>query len=391
MLSVRSTNLSGSFESVRKLLSTEFKMPNKLFLVDHILSNDKWLRRRIKARKIIAIIFMLSMGSIYCVSTLLKDDQVQNWPLISYYAHLRGMVRRMTDAIMCLFCYFQVLVLYFYNFYVEKHSSILGFFRMLKGELLGKSGMDSMELKKLQKHCRKILELSKIVSYAGCFTVTFAGACSLTILPQPNTSASFLCLVFVLFAACIYEMWTTIVYPLAHLYLTFQFFKIRINKLEAIIQISGKSLLRKIFRTILPCHDHICKTIVEFSNFWKIYYFLALVTLIPATLFCLHNALFGDVIWFQTAAFVAAFFGGAGYIFILGLMFSQLSYEIHNTRKCLYYFIFNNNRKIPLRVWLKGINTLERMSSKSRKIGFTCLTIFTVNYRTFLKVSCINE
>lgn len=71
------------------------------------------------------------------------------------------------------------------------------------------------------------------------------------------------------------------------------------------------------------------------------------------------------------------------------LLFAKISHQLHATRKQILSLILQNGRKISIQ--FKILDCLERMSMPTRKVGFTCLTVYTVTYLSMFKVRRLNK
>lgn len=88
---------------------------------------------------------------------------------------------------------------------------------------------------------------------------------------------------------------------------------------------------------------------------------------------------------------------GLFYVFAIGLMFADIACSLQRTRKHLFKVLNCNFAKIQFKDWLKMMSCLERVSSHGKKVGLTCLSLFTVTYTSVLQVTkfpfftfCIN-
>lgn len=175
----------------------------------------------------------------------------------------------------------------------------------------------------------------------------------------------------------------------ARIYLISFYFRIRIKKLKALLHFNLITCNKSSLKNILIAHNTLCKDIATFSKKWKVFYFLALFSMIPISLIMLHSLLFGDLPYSLIFPAIMAFLISSGFVFVISYLLAQVSYRIHCLKKTFFKIIFNVSIKkvLKAREWLKFMSTLERMSTPNRKIGFTCLTIFTVTYAALMKVS----
>lgn len=361
----------------------------KLYLIDHVIESDV-IRRKFKQKINVVIMVLVTLNvAVFVTSAFNNDETVKNWPAIVYHVGVTKTARKYTDMICALSFFLIVPTMYLYNF-VDIDNKSLIFFRILKGQFSPKTwSLDASEFRHLVSKTRKFFNFLNLIIFESTLAFAFAAAVSLTALPHYDQSAIFRLGVFFFFMAPCYVACKIYYYPLGHIYATAISFSIRTRKIAmlATVAASMKNVSCHVIHHVLRKHDKVCQQIAVCAIFWKTYYFVVLICAIPANLFSLHCFFFGNVFWYQKVAYFGSFLSHGFYIFLVGTNLARVSYDVHSTRKAIYSMTRSHLCRMNTRLWLKAMACLERMAS-NRKIGFTCLTIFTVTYATFAKV-CI--
>lgn len=163
------------------------------------------------------------------------------------------------------------------------------------------------------------------------------------------------------------------------------YFNLRIKRLKALLNLILLSRKKISIKKLLIDHNHLCRDIARFSKLVKVFYFLALFTMIPISLLMLHSILFGGLPYFLMFPVFAAFLISNAFVFVISYLLAKVSYRVHFQKRA-FLKIFIRTLNMRFRDWVKFTTALEWMSYSNRKIGFNCLSIFTVTYSTLMKV-----
>lgn len=376
----------------------------KLYLVDHSIdfNSHNYLKR--KSKNVFIMSILCASVIMFSISAFCDENVVRNLPTIAFHAGVKNSARNLTDMIAALSISLAAAIIYFYNFSEQCNESMINsnknlqfqFFRILKGQLSPRSGfLDRSDYLEIVSKAKRLLNLCYLTKWEIILATTLGSAISLTALPNYERGPLFRILVFLVISIPTFLTCNVILYPMAHIYATALSFSIRSSKLKNLaVYVSNSGLsghnLEFLINHVIQSHNILCKHIAGCNKFWKIYYFFVLICEIPASLFCLHCILFGDLFWFQQPVYVGGFFATLGYVFFVGKILAKLSADVHSIRKAVYRMLLFNKQQIPFKLWVKAMSCLERMSCPNRKIGFSCLTIFTMTYASFAKVSVKN-
>lgn len=367
-----------------------FDSKRKVLLIDYFLENDchkpacKWhYAILIKYLSFNAILYLLSAAS--------DDRFVDRYiPTILISIGVRGPTRRLSDLTVAFILLFVIATLINYNLRANKDGFQL--FKALKKIQPPQSvSLTRRQLKQLRKQTEFAVSLCRWSEPLIILSVLVATLILpvMVIFPASTKATWYLVVVELLF----WPMATVIVHyflpPVVHLFITTNYFLMRINKLNTLFVLADllDSVKPTTFDRVVLTHNAICKDIVRYSQFWKIYYFFALIFMIPSNLFVLHTLVYEHLPPFLNMAYFAAFVMTALYIFLIGTCFARIAYGIVKTRKQLNQLISKQMFKSSFRNWIKLMNCVERVSNDRYQIGFTCLTIFTVTYETLFHVS----
>lgn len=344
-------------------------------------------------KKFAIVLFLFSSANLYLISALADDHFVgNNLPTIIYHLTIRGNSRRMTDFSVSLQTYLVISIILLFIGY-DHNNSGFEIINALEGRISATAiQLNSYRFDQLQMKSRKAFQLCQTFVTLSAICACFCGAVIPSFIIFPASDKPIWLLVLIQLIACLIIIFGLkfISPPIAHLYTTVYYFGLRIKQLEAllhflsIMQVSktGNQTIRKLFHS----HNSLCNDIARHSQFWKVFYFLSLVFTLPANICFLHPLLFGNLPYFIIGGYIVGFIVGAVYLFIIGFRFAQISYRVHKLKVPYLKVMITNFNKVSFTKRIKFLTCLERMSSSNRKIGFTCLTIFTVTYSSLFKV-----
>lgn len=375
-------------------------MEPKLKLIDDILE------KRVSARKQVqdqgTLWFLAIMAILYFTSALLDDEIVKSYiPTVPYRCMIRGYSRKIAEIGVSLLVVFSMSILIFYRF--NNNTRGLKIFKSIKSLMpFADCCLNCSQFEKLRRITSRVLKFSSQLEMVVQVSVLFNILMPTLVLPQESLWQYLLLSIGQLMScpmALLHNYY--IMTPLTHLYIINTYFKIRIRKLilmtKIIIDFRKQLIVRsnlrisfaKLLKRLLESHNSVCYDIAVYSDFWKVFYFLALLFMIPNNLFFLHVTLFGNQPLLLKGGFFVIFLMGFGYIFIVGLMFANASYHIERTRIHLGKLLLLHQQLMSFRQWIQLMNCIDRVSTKTRPVGFTCLTIFTVTNASVFKVAVI--
>lgn len=132
-------------------------------------------------------------------------------------------------------------------------------------------------------------------------------------------------------------------------------------------------------------YEHILNTSSVSAHYYSFPLF-ALIFMVPFNLFALHCSLFSEVPNHLIFDFVSCFIISAVYVFVIGVLFADISFQIIKSFTKLNRFIFNCKYKITFSLWIKALNCLDRIGNWYRKVAFTCGDFYYVSYATVISL-----
>lgn len=365
----------------------------KLYMIDHVFDDDDLAKKKVRLQTLVAISFLSVVVVFYGICGFSPTSRVHHFPTSIYHAGITDPARYFSDIIVALLFLFAIKIRITYCYNVNKEQQALALFRALKEQMSAKSiCLTEEELIRIKAKFEKTIRLCVIVKLVTQFTMIFSSAISVFMFGSTQT-VPFLLLTWVIFVASTGILWETVIYPLGHLYIVSYYFETRINKLAflANYMLSARRSQRFPFHLLniyLRRHNRICADILKYATFWRSIYFFTLILVVPSNLFLVHCIFFGGLKWTHISAYISTAILTAVYIFAIGKFFASINYRIEQTKQPLLKLARIAVEHQRFRLWVKTMACLERMISPYMQVGFTCLTIFTVTYKTFFIV-CI--
>lgn len=392
-------------------------------LLDPVLSQDPRKLIRHKLKNSLNISFLAFTIILYFSSSFSTDDYVQSYlPTICHRILIRGYDRRLTEFSISLIMSFALIIRVIYHSTKPESFDLFRFLQQNTAnneELWNRLKLSHDQLEKLKKKARIFVKLFKWSLFAIEIGANLTTLMSLFVVwNDPKESKSLVILSLVIISVAQFANWQIILAPLCHMAVISAYLSIRIQNLQAFLEmvefwipnsteagtqnqdldgpqknrIVPKNRTGRIILYVAARHDAICRQIDFYHVRWTHFYFFALLFMIPFNLFMLHTLLFSsDILWFHVGGYSGGVFSSALYIFYIGKSFAKHCFRLYRTRPAIYRMVRVNSNRIPLNNWIKAMSTLERLAAKERKIGFTCLKIFTVTYGTFFKVCARNS
>lgn len=329
--------------------------------------------------------FLVLNASLYCLSALSDDDFVGKYlPTILYHLTIRGFTRKILD-----FTAFMTIFLSLASYLLFRNRPPLSIFNDLsKGEITGLR-LNRKLFAKLCKMYGKVMKLNRkliaVSIFGGLLTATIIPA--FYIFPFSNNSFGYLVFVQVLFIPLTFLVLDLVLTPSAYLYMTVFYLRLLIQQQKVMLKYS--LLMRRAgngaIKELLQSHGCLCKDIACHNKTWNRFYFFALFTMLPSSLFSFHSIFFGEVPHFILfGLFVAAFISTA-YVFVVSTWLASVSCKFHQLKNSFFKLLVCKGGKMSIRLSINVLNCYESLASK-KKIGFTCLSLFTVTYSALFKV-----
>lgn len=344
---------------------------------------DNLLFEKFSKPKQFCFALILLSFAVFYLSAAISDDEFAGryTPTLFYHLSIRGFSRKISDfASFCAFCFCLVIQLLYFKTSLDTNAFKL--FKSLKNGIVP-DGIKVRQAKVLQKKLFVVIKLCLVLRNLAIFVL------GSSILLSLKSRYSFLSLILsLLIIAIIRPLYALLLPPIAQIYVTSLYFSYRIQNFRLFLKFRTvlKNLNPQQFKQILIRHNRICEEIANYNSFWKNFYFAALVSMTPINLFMLHGFLFEvNLQIFLFLALIVALLISGFYVFFVGFCFALISYKVHKTKPQLNSLIYKTNY-ISFRTWLNLMNCVERMSCRDKKIGFTCLTLFTVTSASLFKV-----
>lgn len=344
-----------------------------------------------RLKQLILLLFFVANIVVSSISVVNSDEFVKNnFPAMPVYFGVSSFARKLSDLVIVFGCSFSVSIIAHYNF--SRHGK-KGFkiFKALKSLLPAEEvRLNLWQLKKLQFKTRKLVKLCNYFQIFTNISINLIVAAPIFMIQNESKKQFFMILASQFFCTamcmlCIHFF----IPPLVHLYVVSHYFRFRIkqvkllaNVIESISLANPKSFKVSALK-LLSTHNALCQEVAEYNKFWNLFYFFALLFMIPYNISLLYCLLFGNLKSHMIAGYSAIFTFSAAYIFIVGSLFANIAYRVFQSRKQLNRIMKNCNC-LTVSTWLKIINSLERIGT--RKVAFTCGGIYFVTYATVFKV-----
>lgn len=300
-------------------------------LVISLNSTESWKQVKIYA----TLLFLCLLLAVYLISAISDDDFVSLYvPSIFYHVTIRGHTRRNSDICACIIVLFTFAKIIIYVF--SKTQTGFDLFRALKNEIDAREiRLDVEELRLLQKKyglIKKSVMISEIALQVCCFAAMIGPI--LLFFPASNQSFGFLFLVDAIAMPAFLIVFHNLFQPITHLLITSYYFTLRIRKQifyqKTFIQF-GK-IKSKAVNKLVTNHHEICRDIARYSQFWKVFYFLALISMIPLSGLVLQYLLFGTMAKIFIAGYFAVYAFTVIYVFVIGMSLARISHQLQGTR-----------------------------------------------------------
>lgn len=360
--------------------------------IKNSISRHSWYFE--SSKNVIQLFFLALCSAVHFISSLCDDEFVFEYlPSIVYPLGLRGFSRKITEFAICLANAFCIAVILLFSSPKTKRDITWQLDPLMNIEFVNsfsKLKLDTIQLKKLKARIVSVKKLAKISVILGTASVTFSSTVIPVLFIFPNYPKPIWFQFFVIASISPVSLIAINLFinQIAAIYTAIYYFRLRIKKVDNFLKLmkAFRKLNKQILSRFLTMHSSVCKDIVFSNQIWKIFYFCSLIFLLPSNLFFLHTMLFGNMPYFVFIGTTAAIIITAVYIFAISFWLADVSFSVHKLRIKTYYLLVNNNQNLSLRSWIKLITCFERMSVKNKKIGFTCLSIFTITYTSVFKV-----
>lgn len=343
-------------------------------------------------RNALLLSIWVPVAILYLTSALSNDQFVScRLPTIGHLIGLRGFVRRQLDISVIFILSHPTWTAIFYD---SKKQTGLPLFSAISGESSpGTAGLkykDVVAIATLYQKLKRINFFGKVLGIlASSLSIVAPGFLNGQAFER-NGFYLFLTLAIAIIIAALF--FSFILNPVFNIFTISKYFLIRIKKIRILCDFIIFYRKGIGIKKLIASHNSVCADIALYNRAWKEFYFLALIFSLPYSLLMLHPILFGNLHFTIYSGYVVVYGVTALYIFFTGFVMARVSHHLHDTRKRIHRVLLQT-RRMPAGslnafcTWLDVINCLERMSSPNRKVGFTCLTLFTIAYPQMVKVN----